>query len=131
MTARVVHAALVLEGRDLALAATSVQLAVNAARANAAGAAVSRELLELLDRMRDACSMSCATQLAQVAREDESPEWYPSDLITVREAAAMSGTTESNIRQRCGRGSLAAVKTGGEWRVSRASVLSAGESAAS
>lgn len=123
MSARVIHAGLCLEGREMDLAATAVQLAVNVARRNVGGAAVSSELLALLDRMREACSMSCATQPAQVAEVDESPEWEPMDLINVKEAAELKRTSESNIRQRCARGSLAAVKIGGEWRVSRASVL--------
>lgn len=124
MTARAVHVGMWLDGRDLDLAATAVQLAVNVTSKSPDASPVSRELRQLLKTMRAACSMTCAAQVPQVAESASSSEWMPTDLITVREAAELLSTSESNIRQRltCKRPSLWGFKSAGRWLLSRSDV---------
>jgi excisionase family DNA binding protein len=100
--------------------ATLVERQVNRERANGLRGGPLDELLEVL---RVASARGCATQPPQPVAEDTGPWWAASDEIDVEEAARLMGTTTSNVRTRCRRRTLGAVKVGGEWVLSRQDVL--------
>ncbi len=74
----------------------------------------------LLQDMAEAAA--CAATCAQVPSEPELSDFRPDDLDTPKTAAQRLNTTESNVRQLCTRGTLAAMKRDGRWFISPPSV---------
>lgn len=109
-----------LSGWHVAAVSTLVERHVHAARAR--GVPVDRRLAELLEVLRAYDVAGCATQPAQLSADADAPWWPADDEIDVKEAARLMGTSTQNVRKRAGK-SLAAVKIGSRWVLSRSSVL--------
>lgn len=74
----------------------------------------------LLQEMAEAAAR--AATCAQVPSEPQLSDFTPDDLDTPKTVAQQLNTTESNVRQLCARGTLAAMKRGNKWLISPASV---------
>lgn len=116
---KVDHAAL-LSGWDLGVVIAALDVLTKSMRSQSGVAA--GPAFELLDRLRAVHASSCAPQLTQVAPVADSSEWVSVDLITVKGAAEIMGTSESNIRARCKRHSLPSVVMGGRIMLPRPAV---------
>lgn len=79
----------------------------------------------LLERLERYVVEDCAPQPSQPSA-DEDRQWWPEDeLITVQEAAKIMRCSETNVRKRAALGTLAGLKAGERWALSRVDVLDA------
>ena len=111
-----------VSGWDLGAVITALELLTGSMKAQGV---TSGPVFDVWRRMRAAYDEDCAAQSAQVAPEADLSVSVPTDFVTVKEVALIMGCSESNVRQRCKRGSLPAVSVGGQWRLSRAAVTEA------
>lgn len=113
-----IHAAVLISRADtvylLAMFETVTQVASRHAPVR-----IPYRLNVLLQDMAEAAA--CAGTCAQVRYEPKVSDFGP-DVVGVKAAARRLNTTEANVRDLCARGTLAAMKPGGRWLISLASV---------